>query len=98
MNYTFLIIFTFFSTILLAENNRYFVFDKGIVSLIYHRFDEPKYPSTNVDINIFKKQMDIIRKNNYTFYNLKNFDNFFKKPDVEKKILISIDDAYSSFY
>ena len=42
--------------------------------------------------------MDIIRENNYTFYNLKNFDNFFEKPDVEKKILISIDDAYSSFY
>ena len=27
-----------------------------------------------------------------------NFDNFFKNPDAEKKILITIDDAFSSFY
>ena len=66
--------------------------------MIYHRFDESKYPSTNVQMDIFKKQINIINKNNYTYYNPMNFDNFFKNPDAEKKILITNDDAFSSFY
>ena len=93
-----LIIFTFFSTILLAENNRYYSFDKGLVSLIYHRFNESKYPSTNIQMDIFIKQISIINENNYNYYNPKNFDIFFNNPDEKKKILITIDDAFSSFY
>jgi len=96
--FIFLIIFTFFSTILLAENNRYYSFDKGLVSLIYHRFNESKYPSTNIQMDIFIKQISIINENNYNYYNPKNFDIFFKNPDKKKKILITIDDAFSSFY
>ena len=49
-------------------------------------------------MDIFKKQINIINKNNYTYYNPINFDNFFKEPNPEKKILITIDDAFSSFY
>ena len=96
--FIFLIIFTFFSTTLLAENNRYYSFDKGLVSLIYHRFDESKYPSTNIQMDIFIKQISIINENNYNYYNPKNFDIFFNNPDEKKKILITIDDAFSSFY
>ena len=81
-----------------AENNRYFDFDKGIVPLIYHRFNESKYPSTNVEMDIFKKQINIINENNYIYYNPVNFDNFFEKPVDGKKILVTIDDAFSSFY
>ena len=92
------ILFIFHSTILLAENNRYFSFDKGIVSLIYHRFNETKYPSTNVQMDIFKKQINIINEGNYSYYNPINFENFFNNPNEEKKILITIDDAFSSFY
>ena len=62
--FIFLIIFTLFSTILLAENNRYYSFDKGLVSLIYHRFNESKYPSTNIQMDIFKKQINIIKEKN----------------------------------
>ncbi len=87
-----------FSEITLAENNRYFAFDKGIVSLIYHRFNESKYPSTNIQMNVFKDQIKLINKNNHIFYDPKNFDNFFKNPSTEKKVLITIDDAFSSFY
>ena len=96
--FIFLIIFTFFSTILLAENNRYYSFDKGLVSLIYHRFDESKYPSTNIQMDFFIKQISIINENNYNYYNPKNFDIFFNNPDEKKKIFITIDDAFSSFY
>ena len=41
----------------------------GILSLMYHRFNEEKYPSTNIQMNIFKEQIKIIRDLNYKFYN-----------------------------
>ena len=68
------------------------------MSLIYHRFDEHKYPSTSIQMDIFKKQINIINNSNYSFYNPINFENFFQKPNEEKKILITIDDAFTSFY
>ena len=65
---------------------------------MYHRFNENKYPSTNIQIDIFKSQIDIIYKNNFKFYNPDNFEMEFNKPKTEKKILLTIDDAFISFY
>ena len=65
---------------------------------MYHRFNENKYPSTNIQIEIFKKQIEIIKKNNFKFNNPVEFDLKFLIPKSEKKILITIDDAFSSFY
>ena len=81
-----------------SDSDKYYSKDLGTLSLMYHRFNEPKYPSTNVEMDIFKKQINIINENNYIYYNPVNFDNFFEKPDAEKKILVTIDDAFSSFY
>ena len=49
-------------------------------------------------MDIFKKQINIINNSNYSFYNPINFENFFQKPNEKKKILITIDDAFTSFY
>ncbi len=49
-------------------------------------------------MDIFKKQVEIINERNYNFYNLNNFENFFENPNEEKKILLTIDDAFTSFY
>ena len=65
---------------------------------MYHRFNENKYPSTNIQINIFKQQIKIIKDLKYNFYNPKELKKNFYTPKVEKKILITIDDAFSSFY
>ena len=36
------------------ENNiKYYSNDNGILSLMYHRFNENKYPSTNIKMDIF---------------------------------------------
>ena len=44
------------------ENNiKYYSNDEGILSLMYHRFNESKYPSTNIQMNIFKDQIEIIK-------------------------------------
>ena len=70
----------------------------GILSLMYHRFDEKKYPSTNIDMNVFKEHIKIINNLGYSFYNPYEFEKGFYIEKKEKKILITIDDAFSSFY
>ena len=65
---------------------------------MYHRFNENKYPSTNIKIDIFKKQLELIEKNNIEYYDPIKFDTEFNYPKKNKKILITIDDAFSSFY
>ena len=49
-------------------------------------------------MDIFKKQINIIKEKNYSFENPDNFALKFKEPKTQKKILITIDDAFSSFY
>jgi peptidoglycan/xylan/chitin deacetylase (PgdA/CDA1 family) len=80
------------------KNIKYYSDDMGILSLMYHRFDENKYPSTNIQMDIFKKQIEIIRNLNYNFYDPKNLEKNFNLRKTEKKILITIDDAFTSFY
>ena len=79
-------------------NMKYYSDDRGILSLMYHRFDEDKYPSTNIQMEVFRQQIKIIEKLKYNFYDPKNLEKNFHKAKIEKKILITIDDAFSSFY
>ena len=65
---------------------------------MYHRFEENKYPSTNIKMDVFKEHMKIIKKNNFEFINPKEFNNEFNRVKRNKKILLTIDDAFSSFY
>ena len=65
---------------------------------MYHRFNENKYPSTNIKMDIFHEQMEIIKKLNYNFYNPKFLVKEFNKPKNAKEILITIDDGFKSFY
>ena len=91
------IILTFSSNA--QENNvKYFSSDEGVLSIMYHRFNEFKYPSTNISMDIFKKHVDLILDANLTFYHPKDFVNEFNVPKKEKKILLTVDDAFQSFY
>ena len=81
------------------ENNiKYYSEDSGILSLMYHRFNENKYPSTNIKMNIFKEQISIINTLNYKFYDPQYLQKNFSIPKNRKEILITIDDAFLSFY
>ena len=94
----FLILFFINSSAIADDNIKYYSNDHGVVSIMYHRFNENKYPSTNIKVDIFKKQLELIEKNNIEFYDPLKFDNEFKHPKKNKKVLITIDDAFSSFY
>ena len=72
--------------------------DKGILSIMYHRFNENKYPSTNIRMEIFKKHMEIIKRKKYDFLDPNDFDKNFSKIKTTKKVLITIDDGFKSFY
>ena len=81
------------------ENNvKYFSNDEGVLSIMYHRFNEFKYPSTNISMDVFKKHVELIFDANLSFYHPKKFEDEFNLPKKEKKILLTVDDAFQSFY
>ena len=74
--------------------------EPGIISLMYHRVGEGKYPSTNVSIEMFKQHLQAIETSGLTFIE----PGQFKKQILEGKsfskryILLTVDDAFKSFY
>jgi len=72
--------------------------DQGVLSIMYHRFEENKYPSTNIRMNIFLEHIAAIKNNGFEFYDPQLFNEQFSKPKDNKKILLTIDDAFLSFY
>ncbi len=65
---------------------------------MYHRFNENKYPSTNIQMDIFLKQIQLIKDLNYNFIHPEEFQKNFDIPKKQKKILLTVDDAFKSFY
>ena len=68
--------------------------------LLYHRFGESKYPSTNISPELFRKQLEFLHQENYTVLSLDQFRDVVFKRDVfpKKSVLITIDDAYRSIF
>ena len=65
---------------------------------MYHRFEENKYPSTNIKIEDFKEHIKMIKDRGIKFVNPSNFENELNNNKKERKILLTIDDGYQSFY
>ena len=42
-------------------NKKYFKNEQGVLAIMYHRFEENKYPSTNIRLDIFKKHINLIK-------------------------------------
>jgi poly-beta-1,6-N-acetyl-D-glucosamine N-deacetylase len=83
-----------------AEDNniKQYSKDEGVLSIMYHRFNETKYPSTNIQMEVFLKHTKLIKDLNYEFIHPKEFQENFNIPKKQKKILLTIDDAFQSFY
>ena len=79
-------------------SNDYSFDDFGLISIMYHRFDESKYPSTNIQLEIFKQQLEIIQKEGIKFVHPKNFIESLSQNKSERKILLTVDDGLLSFY
>ena len=88
------------SSVLASTNNKFD--DFGLISIMYHRFDENKYPSTNIQMDIFKKHIDIIKKSNYNFHNPHKLNEQFNRNNgeemnIQQNILINSYDDEISF-
>tara|TARA_X000000368_G_C23031004_1_gene712559 strand:+ start:1238 stop:2170 length:933 start_codon:yes stop_codon:yes gene_type:complete len=65
---------------------------------MYHRFEENKYPSTNIKISDFKMHLEMIKEEGFHFLNTNDFEEALKSNKNKKKILLTIDDGFLSFY
>jgi peptidoglycan/xylan/chitin deacetylase (PgdA/CDA1 family) len=74
--------------------------ESGATVLIYHRFGEDKYPSTNIASDRFREQLEFLRNNNYPVISLEqlihSLNEKSKLPD--RAVVITIDDGYKSVY
>ncbi len=65
---------------------------------MYHRFDENKYPSTNIKMIDFKEHLNLIKLEGLNFVNPSNFQSELNLNKKDRKVLITIDDGFLSFY
>ncbi|MBU0675343.1 MAG: polysaccharide deacetylase family protein [Proteobacteria bacterium] len=71
-----------------------------VTILIYHRFGESRYPSTNVAVERFREQMAYLLSQQYTVMPLADLVARLaeKRPLPAKGVVITIDDGYRSTY
>lgn len=68
------------------------------IVLMYHRIDEPKYPSTSISLDLFKSQMQYLKENDYIVDSISNIGNFSTNNDFKKRVYITFDDGFLSIY
>ena len=66
---------------------------------VYHRFGDNRYPSTNTSIKELKKEFEYLKKHNYKVISLNKLINLIKnKRDLDRYVVLTIDDGFKSFY
>ncbi len=65
---------------------------------MYHRFNENKYPSTNIKNEVFIKHLEAIDDAKLKFISYEEFDKLIKTSIDKNYVLLTIDDAFESFY
>ena len=65
---------------------------------MYHRFDENKYPSTNIRNEIFIEHLKEINNLGIEFITFIKFEEIIKTNIDKNYLLLTIDDAFESFY
>jgi peptidoglycan/xylan/chitin deacetylase (PgdA/CDA1 family) len=98
--YHFLLILTAFSWLFLVPEPVQADPPPEVTILIYHRFGEEKYPTTNVSTERFREQMAYLLANNYRIMSLGDLIGAIseKKSLPTKTVVITIDDGFKSVY
>ncbi len=70
------------------------------VVFVYHRFGEPRYPTTNTPVAAFKEQLDYLASHGFHVWPLPRLVRTLRagKPVPDKTVALSIDDAFQSVY
>ena len=80
--------------------NTIFANEKSAIVLMYHRFEDQRFPSTSISSKNFQNQINYLKENNFNILPISDLLLFFNKDyDIpEKSVFITIDDGYKSFY
>ncbi len=89
-----------FLVLVLTQNTFCFGFQQAKASaFVYHRFGDDRYPSTNIDLDKFEAHLKFLKDNDYHVITISQVLNELKDQEVIAKVaVITIDDAYKSFY
>jgi poly-beta-1,6-N-acetyl-D-glucosamine N-deacetylase len=73
--------------------------DNSAVVLLYHRFGEDKYPSTNIRMNQLENQIAQLKSGGYHFMSLSAAVDALKSDTAfpSRTVILTVDDAYLSF-
>ena len=68
--------------------------------LMYHRFGETKYPTTNIRLEQFDAHLERLQSGNFTVWPLPRIVEYLQtgQPLPDRTVAITIDDAYLSVY
>lgn len=73
--------------------------DKDVVCFIYHRFDDSRYPSTNVSVRDFEQHLDYLKKNNFQVLSFSDALRYLQSEEPSRNTaVITVDDGYKSFF
>jgi peptidoglycan/xylan/chitin deacetylase (PgdA/CDA1 family) len=66
---------------------------------VYHRFGDARYPATNIAVEVFAKQLELLRTKEYTVLPLGDVVDRLAQgePLPERCAVLTVDDAYESF-
>ncbi|HMB15103.1 MAG TPA: polysaccharide deacetylase family protein [Pelovirga sp.] len=69
-------------------------------SFIYHRFDDARYPSTNISVDIFTRQLEFLRERNIPTVSTQEISERLARGEEvpDHAVMMTVDDAYLSFY
>ncbi len=84
---------------LLMFSSACYAADHAVV-FVYHRFGEPRYPSTNTPVSAFKAQLNFLATHGFHVWSLPRLVRTLQagKPVPEKTVALSVDDAFQSVY
>lgn len=74
--------------------------ETGVTVLIYHRFGEDEYPTTNIAVERFREQLEFLKNNDYKVIPLQQLLQFIRKGTKlpGRSVVITVDDGYRSVY
>ena len=73
---------------------------KEVVVLVYHRFGNRKYPSTNISLPDFEQHLNYLKNNGFVVMNFGDAVDYITNPKalyLDKVACITVDDGYKTF-
>lgn len=71
-----------------------------IVCFLYHRFGDDRYPSTNIDPDVFRGHLAYLHQNNFNVWTMGHAVRAIRNNEEipSRTVVLTIDDGYRSFY